>query len=62
MFTVLAVISVLLAAPAPGLLLVLSARPAFVAPWPENVVRPLMLEPPMLNSAHDHDARTPTSN
>jgi tetratricopeptide (TPR) repeat protein len=39
-------ISFLLATPCPGMLLVLGARPSFAAPpWPEGVVRRLVLEP-----------------
>jgi class 3 adenylate cyclase/tetratricopeptide (TPR) repeat protein len=38
-------ITTLLAAPCPGLLVVMTARPDFVAPWPEEVVRRLVLEP-----------------
>jgi tetratricopeptide (TPR) repeat protein len=38
-------ITTLLAAPCAGMLVVMTARPDFVAPWPEEVVRPLVLEP-----------------
>lgn len=38
-------LSALLAEPCPGMLLVLAARPTFVAPWPADLVRPLVLDP-----------------
>ncbi|MEA2242135.1 MAG: hypothetical protein QOD24_1691 [Solirubrobacteraceae bacterium] len=41
----LELITTLLAAPCPGLLVVMTARPDFVAPWPEDVVPRLVLEP-----------------
>ncbi|HEV7882040.1 MAG TPA: AAA family ATPase [Solirubrobacteraceae bacterium] len=41
----LELITMLLAAPCPGLLVVMTARPDFVAPWAQAVVRQLVLEP-----------------
>jgi class 3 adenylate cyclase len=41
----LELITKLLAAPCPGLLVVMTARPDFVAPWPEELVGRVVLEP-----------------
>jgi hypothetical protein len=41
----LELIAVLLAAPCPGMLVHMTARPDFVSPWPEELVRRLVVEP-----------------
>jgi class 3 adenylate cyclase/tetratricopeptide (TPR) repeat protein len=41
----LELIGVLLAAPCPGMLVLMTARPDFVSPWPQELVRRLVLEP-----------------